>query len=112
MRSSPFPCAPLAGAADPATAGEPANRRRCRSSRTTARARAEQAQKRPIFVDAWAPWCHTCRFLRAYVFTDAALAKQAGRFVWLSIDTEKDRNAPFLAKFPVDVWPTLMVIDG
>jgi tetratricopeptide (TPR) repeat protein len=49
--------------------------------------------------------------LRAYVFTDASLKKQAGRFVWLSIDTEKEKNAPFLAKYPVEVWPTLMVID-
>jgi tetratricopeptide (TPR) repeat protein len=49
--------------------------------------------------------------LRAYVFTDASLKKQAGRFVWLSIDTEKEKNAPFLAKYPVESWPTLMVID-
>jgi tetratricopeptide (TPR) repeat protein len=49
--------------------------------------------------------------LRAYVFTDASLKKQAGRFVWLSIDTEKEKNAPFVAKYPVESWPTLMVID-
>jgi predicted negative regulator of RcsB-dependent stress response len=69
------------------------------------------AKKRPIFVDAWAPWCHTCRFMRAYVFSDPSLKKQASRFVWLSIDTEKEKNAPFLAKYPIEVWPTLMVID-
>src|SRR3954468_19303102 len=68
------------------------------------------AKKLPIFVDAWAPWCHTCRFMRAYVFSDASLKKQAGRFVWLSIDTEKEKNAPFLAKYPIEVWPTLMGI--
>ena len=50
--------------------------------------------------------------MRAYVLTDASLKKQAGRFVWLSIDTEKETNAPFLAKYPVEVWPTLMVIDA
>ena len=44
-----------------------------------------------------------------YVLTDASLKKQAGRFVWLSIDTEKEKNAAFLAKYPVEVWPTLMV---
>ena len=67
--------------------------------------------KLPIFVDAWAPWCHTCRFMRAYVFTDASLKKQAGRFIWLSIDTEKEKNAPFIAKFPIESWPTMIVID-
>jgi tetratricopeptide (TPR) repeat protein len=49
--------------------------------------------------------------VRAYVFTDAALAKDAGRFVWLSIDTEKPTGAAFMDRFPVDAWPTLFVID-
>ena len=49
--------------------------------------------------------------MRAYVFTDASLKKQAGRFVWLSIDTEREKNAAFLAKYPIEVYPTLMVID-
>ena len=49
--------------------------------------------------------------MRANVFTDRALERQAGRFVWLSIDTEKERNAPFLEKFPIRLYPTLLVID-
>src|SRR4051812_44979729 len=49
--------------------------------------------------------------MRAFVFTDGALAKHAGRFVWLSIDTEKDENAAFVAKYPIDSWPTLFVVD-
>ena len=65
----------------------------------------------PLFVDSWATWCHTCRFMRAYVFSDPVLAKQAKRFVWLSIDTEKEQNAAFLGKYPIDVYPTLLVID-
>lgn len=50
--------------------------------------------------------------MRANVFTDAALAKHAGRFVWLSIDTEAAGNAPFLEKFPIEAWPTLLVVDA
>lgn len=49
--------------------------------------------------------------MRAFVFTDARLASKAGRFVWLSIDGEKAANAPFLAQFPVEGYPTLFVID-
>jgi thiol-disulfide isomerase/thioredoxin len=73
----------------------------------------QQAKQRnlPLFVDAWAPWCHTCLSMRQYVFTDPALAPWADRFVWLAIDTEKDGSAAFLAKHPVDAWPTLFVID-
>ncbi|HVE81381.1 MAG TPA: tetratricopeptide repeat protein [Myxococcales bacterium] len=49
--------------------------------------------------------------MRANVFTDAALKRHAGRFVWLSMNTERADAAPFLDKFPVEGWPTLFVID-
>jgi tetratricopeptide (TPR) repeat protein len=50
--------------------------------------------------------------MRANVLNDAALVKHAGRFAWLSIDTEKSQNEGFLEKFPVDNWPTFYVIDS
>jgi tetratricopeptide (TPR) repeat protein len=65
----------------------------------------------PLFVDAWAPWCHTCLSLRAYVFPDAGLQRFADRFVWLSIDTERDSNEAVVSKLDVRVLPTLFVID-
>lgn len=49
--------------------------------------------------------------MRAYVFTDKALERYAGQFVWLAIDTEKASNAAFLAKYPIHVWPTLLVVN-
>src|SRR5205085_2014335 len=52
-------------------------------------------RKRPIFVDVWAPWCHTCRFMRANVLSDGALAREAPRFVWLAINRENPRNGEF-----------------
>jgi hypothetical protein len=50
--------------------------------------------------------------MRAYVLPDPRLAKLAGRFVWLDVDTEKPRNAAFVEKFPIDAWPTLLVVDA
>jgi len=49
--------------------------------------------------------------MRAFVFTDKALARYAGQFVWLSVDTENSINAAFLKKYPINVWPTMLVID-
>ncbi len=49
--------------------------------------------------------------MRAYVFTDKALGRYAGRFVWLSIDTENAANAAFLKKYPIPALPTMLVVD-
>src|SRR5262249_54279079 len=48
--------------------------------------------------------------MRAYVFTDQALTKHAGQFVWLSIDTEKPQNADFVHKYPIRACPSSYVI--
>jgi hypothetical protein len=50
--------------------------------------------------------------MRATVFTDAALSKHAGRFVWLSIDTEDARNATYLEQHPFEAVPTFQVLDA
>ncbi len=70
-----------------------------------------RSRKVPLFVDAWASWCHSCLSLRAYVFPDPRLRPLADRFVWLSLDTERESNAPAVAKLDVHVLPTLLVID-
>jgi hypothetical protein len=49
--------------------------------------------------------------MRAHVLTDARLVRLAGRFVWLSIDTEQPRNAGFVARYPIDAWPSILVVD-
>lgn len=71
-----------------------------------ARARAEG---KPLFVDAWATWCHTCRAMRAYVLTEEALPRD--RFVWLSMDIEKPENEGPCAHLPTAVLPTFFVLD-
>lgn len=77
-----------------------------------ARALAEaRARRVPLFVDAWAPWCHTCLSMREYVFPDPAMQRFARRFVWLSMDTERDANAQTTERLAVHVLPTLFVID-
>ncbi|MEO7113274.1 MAG: thioredoxin family protein [Polyangiaceae bacterium] len=76
------------------------------------RALAEaKARHVPLFVDAWASWCHSCVSLKNFVFTDPRIAQETSQFVWLAIDTENPKNGDFVAKFPNAVLPTLRVID-
>jgi tetratricopeptide (TPR) repeat protein len=50
--------------------------------------------------------------MKAYVYTDKGLERYAGRFVWLSVNTEDAKNAPFLQKYPIPALPTLLVLDA
>jgi len=77
-----------------------------------AKALAEaKKSKKLLFVDAWAPWCHTCVFMREHVLNQPAFKGFEKDVVFAGIDTEKTSNASFLDKFPVSIWPTLFFID-
>jgi thioredoxin-like negative regulator of GroEL len=73
-----------------------------------ARARREN---KLVVVDLWAPWCHTCSSMKEFVLTGAKLPGVASRFVFLAIDTELERNADFLRRFPTSGWPTFYVLE-
>lgn len=62
----------------------------------------------PLFVDASAVWCHTCKAMRTFVLDDASLPQTLVRF---SFDVEKDQNANAAAAFPTHVLPTFFVVD-
>ena len=49
--------------------------------------------------------------MRAYTWTDKALTRHAGRFVWLSLDMEKAKNAPARKQIGITAFPTLYVVD-
>jgi tetratricopeptide (TPR) repeat protein len=71
---------------------------------------AKQAGK-VVFVDAWAPWCHTCLSMQRDVLSQPALGAFADRVVFVAVDTDRPENADFLARFPVNLWPTFFVVD-
>ena len=68
-----------------------------------------RATSRPLVIDLWAKWCHTCLSMKTTVMVDKSLEPIADRFVWLELDTDRESNAPALAKFPPQVWPTFYV---
>jgi thiol-disulfide isomerase/thioredoxin len=73
-------------------------------------ARARE-RKVPLLVDVWAPWCPSCRYMNAFVLRDPALAGLTRKVVRLNVNTELPANAPFVERFPIDAWPSLLVID-
>lgn len=75
-----------------------------------ARARA-RAEKKPLFLDSWATWCHSCLSMRAFVFPDAGLRPAKDAVVWLAVETEAEKNREVVEKFPADGLPTFLLID-
>ncbi|MBC7975026.1 MAG: thioredoxin family protein, partial [Myxococcales bacterium] len=67
-------------------------------------------RKVPVVLDLWAPWCHTCLSMQSTVFTDASFQPDVARFVFASLDTDKEINADAVAKYPLSAWPTFYVI--
>jgi tetratricopeptide (TPR) repeat protein len=49
--------------------------------------------------------------MRAFVLSDPALASQAGRFVWLELNTDFTSNGSALEKYEADALPTYFVVD-
>lgn len=70
-----------------------------------------RATHRPLVIDMWAPWCHTCLSMKSTVLQDASLAPLADRFVFLAMDTDKPTNAAGVGKFPLNNWPTFFVVE-
>lgn len=77
---------------------------------TRARALA-RAQRKALFVDAWAAWCHTCLSMRNYVLNQPSLGSLEERVVFAAIDTDRPENASFLERHTVSAWPTFFMID-
>lgn len=68
-------------------------------------------QGKLLFVDAWAPWCHTCIFMREHVLNRPEMGAFEKDIVFAAVDTEKSANTKFLEAFPIESYPTLLIID-
>src|SRR5512143_3830078 len=49
--------------------------------------------------------------MRAFVFSDPALASHAGQFVWLELNTDRSENEAVLQRHEADALPTFLVVD-
>lgn len=64
-----------------------------------------------IAVDTEARWCHTCLSMKTYVFTRPELSKVSGAYVWLRLDYDNPKNAPFFERYSTNIIPTYYLID-
>ena len=70
-----------------------------------------RTERKPLFVDSWATWCHSCLSMQRFVFNDAGLRPVKDAVVWLAIETEQEHSRAFVEKYPADGLPTFLLID-
>lgn len=77
------------------------------------RAFAEAARaKKPVFVDVWATWCHTCVAMRSFVLNDPRVLAHANDAIWLALDADRPENEAFFAEHPAPALPTFFLFDA
>ncbi len=69
-------------------------------------------RKVPLVVEAWAPWCHTCRSLREVVMRDPQIVNLGDVVQFASIDVDRKENEAFLERFPIQSLPTILIFDA
>ena len=108
---APPPQASAAAATEPRALPQLPRRLEFHDGPYEAVAASAQAQRKLVFVDAWAPWCHTCLSMRDVVLHSEELGGYASDYEFVAVDTDRPETAPFLERYRVKVWPTFFVID-
>ena len=70
-----------------------------------------RAQHKPLFIDFWATWCHSCLSMQRFVLNDPGMTPVAEAVVWSSVETEREPNKAVVEKYPIDAWPTFLIVD-
>ena len=75
--------------------------------------RKAKAEKKVIFLDAYASWCGPCKMLQKQVFTKKAVGDfYNGKFINVKMDMEKGEGPALSQVYPLEAYPTLLFIDS
>ncbi|WP_345954552.1 thioredoxin domain-containing protein [Mucilaginibacter sp. PAMB04168] len=71
------------------------------------------AQKKLIFVDAYATWCGPCKMLKATTFRDKQVAEYFNKnFVNAALDMEQGNNPSLAQQWGMRAYPTLIICNS
>lgn len=72
-----------------------------------------KTENKLIFMDAFTTWCGPCKMMAKQTFPDAAVGEfYNANFVNVKMDMEKGEGIELAKKYDVNLYPTLLFIDG
>ncbi len=72
-----------------------------------------KAEKKLVFMDAYASWCGPCKLMEKNVFTDKSVADfYNANFINARVDMEKGEGRELAMKYGVRSYPTFLFLNG
>jgi len=72
-----------------------------------------KAEKKIVFLDAYAAWCGPCKLMEKNVFTDKNVADYYNKnFINAHFDMEKGEGPSLASKYGIRSYPTLLFLNG
>ncbi len=71
-----------------------------------------KAEHKPVYIDAYAPWCGPCNLMAMTTFTDSAVAAYMNdKFILVKVNTDTEEGEEFSAAYGVEFLPTSFFFD-
>ncbi|MCY7352788.1 MAG: thioredoxin family protein [Cytophagaceae bacterium] len=72
-----------------------------------------KAEKKLVFLDAYAAWCGPCKMMQARTFPDKRVGEFFNqKFISVKMDMEKGEGPALANMYPLDAYPTLFFMDS
>jgi thioredoxin-related protein len=72
-----------------------------------------KAEQKLLFVNYYASWCGSCKWMETQVFTDSAVAAFYNKnFINVQVNTEQDEGHQLAQTYAVRAYPTMLYLDG
>jgi thiol:disulfide interchange protein len=72
-----------------------------------------KAEKKWVFVDAYATWCAPCKIMEKEVFTQKSVVSMLQKdFIAYKVNTEKNNGSTIALLYEVQALPTLLILDA